>query len=308
MGAGPELEQQAQQLWREDKPDEYFFLEVYGSAVVEHLTTVTGAKLCGWAEDHEMAVLPHYSPGYPEWDIAEQPRLLALVKPALPAHLETLDSGMLRPKKSLLAVFGVTRHTGRVRRLTGLNPCENCSLPSCQFRRVPYRRTPAPAGAGPSYKVNAKALQRWANDRLVLTRRPDGAIHARFLYEGTTCTNMGRPLAFVYDVTLGPREQGYPILDQRCTPRGGDTGNRAMCAYISAGPPLLETIAGETPLSGQPLATVLSWQRPVAPAACYCDPPSRLHKWGLVLETIHYALTRQEKALPSVLPPVLSEI
>ena len=56
-----------------------------------------------------MAVLPHYSPGYPEWDIAEQPRLLAADQPprrALPVPLEVLDSGMLRPKKSLLAVFG----------------------------------------------------------------------------------------------------------------------------------------------------------------------------------------------------------
>ena len=26
-----------------------------------------------------MAVLPHYSPGYPEWDIAEQPPLLELI-------------------------------------------------------------------------------------------------------------------------------------------------------------------------------------------------------------------------------------
>ncbi len=27
-----------------------------------------------------MAVLPHDSPGYPEWDVAEQPRLLEVIK------------------------------------------------------------------------------------------------------------------------------------------------------------------------------------------------------------------------------------
>ena len=48
---------------------------MFGSAVVEHLTTMTGARLCAWAEGHEMAVLPHYSPGYPEWDIAQQAEL-----------------------------------------------------------------------------------------------------------------------------------------------------------------------------------------------------------------------------------------
>jgi hypothetical protein len=76
VSAGPELEAEAQRLWHEDKPDEYFFLEVFGSAVVEHLITTTGARLCAWAEERAMAVLPHYSPGYGDWDIAEQRRLL----------------------------------------------------------------------------------------------------------------------------------------------------------------------------------------------------------------------------------------
>ena len=34
VSAGRECEERAQQLWRESKPDEYFFLEMYGSAVV----------------------------------------------------------------------------------------------------------------------------------------------------------------------------------------------------------------------------------------------------------------------------------
>ncbi len=71
VSAGPEIEQEAQRLWLEEKPDEYYFLEVLGSAVVERLTRMTGERLCAWA-DSAMAVLPHYSPGYPGWDIAEQ--------------------------------------------------------------------------------------------------------------------------------------------------------------------------------------------------------------------------------------------
>ncbi len=46
----PSSRLEAQQLWHDGKPDEYFFLEVYGSAVVEHLVTMTGARLCAWAE------------------------------------------------------------------------------------------------------------------------------------------------------------------------------------------------------------------------------------------------------------------
>jgi hypothetical protein len=143
--AGPELEVEANQRWKDEKPDEYFFLEAYGSAVVEYLITTTGARLCASAEQDAMAVLPHYSPGYPGWDIREQALVLELVRsagePPLPGPVEVLDSGMLRPKKSLLAVFGVTRETDRVRKLADLIPCERCSLPNCQYRRRSYARS-----------------------------------------------------------------------------------------------------------------------------------------------------------------------
>jgi hypothetical protein len=141
VSAGREIELQARQAWLDEKPDEYFFLETYGSAVVEHLTTSIGARLCAWAGSESMAVLPHCSPGYSEWDIADQALLLSVVgRAALPGALDVLESGMLLPKKSQLAVFGITRHTGRVRRLSELAPCESCSFGRCEFRRAPYRR------------------------------------------------------------------------------------------------------------------------------------------------------------------------
>jgi hypothetical protein len=280
VGAGPEVEERTQQLWIEEKPDEYFFLEMFSSAVVEHLTTLAGARLCGWADSNGLAVLPHYSPGYPEWDIAEQPRLLELFRPGLTA-LEALDSGMLRPKKSLLAVFGLTRHTDRVRRLTDLNPCQSCSFHPCQFRRAP------------TYNVNLKALRRWAAERLSLEDREDG-VDAVFRYDGTTCSNMGRPLTFYYGVKLGAREDGYPIREQWCGPAPGDTGHTYMCKYLSGAAPLMAAIAAEKPLLGRRLDEVLTWKRDICSAGCYCEPASREHKWGLVLETIHYALAQRE--------------
>jgi hypothetical protein len=206
--------------------------------------------------------------------------------PPPPARIEALDSGALRPKKSQLAVFGLTHHTDRVRRLTELVPCENCSFGPCQFRRAAYRR------GVPAYATNPKALKRWAAERLTLETHADGAIAARFRYDGTTCTNMGRPLAFDYRVELGPRGDGYPIREQRCEPAPGDTGHTAMCQYIDDAAQLMAAIEREKPLLGRPLSDVLSWKRAVSPAGCYCEQESRQHKWGLVLETIHWALTR----------------
>jgi len=310
VSAGPEAEEQTRRLWSEEKPDEYFFLEMFASAVVEHLTTSTGARLCDWAEQHGMAVLPHYSPGYPEWDIAEQSRLLQLIQRTrtreFPSQLEAFDSGMLRPRKSQLAVFGLTRHTDRLRRLTDLVPCENCSFGPCQYRRAPYRRPPRGCservGNPPAlerdaaYTVNRKALHRWAQERLSFDRHEDGSVDATFRYDGTTCTNMGRPLSFRYTVKLGPPEEGYPIREQHCVPAAGDTGHTFMCEYLTNPDGLMRAIDRDQPLSGQPLQAVLAWRREASGAGCFCESASRDHKWGLVLETIHYALAQKELA------------
>ena len=56
----------------------------------------------------------------------------------------------------------------------------------------------------------------------------------------------------------------------------------------------MDAIDREKPCSGERLNAVLSWQRKPSAAGCYCEPASRDHKWGLVLETIHYALVQRE--------------
>ena len=117
---------------------------------------------------------------------------------------------------------------------------------------------------------------------------------AQFRYDGTTCTNMGRELTFVYNVTLGSRDDGYPIREQRCAPAPDDSGHTSMCEYIRDSTGLMAAIAQERPLVGLRLDDVLSWARPTSAAGCYCDASSREHKWGLVLETIHFALVERD--------------
>jgi hypothetical protein len=148
VSAGKECEEHARALWNEGKPDEYFFLETYGSTVVEQLIALASGRICAWADENKMAALPHFSPGYSGWDIAEQLPLWRLFQnnssSKFPGELEVLDSGMLRPKKSLLAVIGLTRDLEKARQFQKLIPCENCALPDCQYRRGHYRRAPRP--------------------------------------------------------------------------------------------------------------------------------------------------------------------
>jgi hypothetical protein len=142
--AGKECEEHAKKLWEEEKPDEYYFLESYGSAVVEQLVTLANGRICGWADEHQMAALPHFSPGYAGWNIAGQVPLWELFRQqfnaGFPGELDVLDSGMLRPKKSQLAIIGLTRDLDKAKRMESLIPCEQCPLPNCNYRRAPFKR------------------------------------------------------------------------------------------------------------------------------------------------------------------------
>lgn len=324
VSAGKECEEKARQCWQESKPDEYFFMEMYGSAVVEHLVTHAAARICGWAEQSGMAVLPHYSPGYSGWQVSDQVNLWEIVRcnngKPFPAELTVLETGMLRPKKSLLTVFGLTRHPEKVHKSSKLIPCENCSLPNCQYRRAPYRYVmPQPETVSPHqievappsapqvasgpvldklarYTVNPRALRKWSQERLQLVIGSDGWIDARFRYEGTTCSNLGRPIEYDYHVRLKPRAEAYRVAEVSCAPAEGDTGHTYMCDYLKDPTGFMSTVAGEKPMLGRPLNDVLSWKRGTNPAGCYCEATSREHKWGMVFEVIHFALAQKGAA------------
>lgn len=326
VSAGAECEEHARRLWEEGRPDEYFFLEVFGSAVVEDLVARLNGRLCGVAGTEGLAAIPHYSPGYSGWDVAEQNKLFALISHGLtrpfPGPLEVLASGMLRPKKSLLAVFGLAP-AARVATGPGTSatPCERCGFSPCTYRRAPYRyageRTASSVSAASSvpaptpravpvspltrnatYSVNARALRKWAAERVRIDAREDGAIEVVFRFDGTTCSNMGHPLSFDYKVALTGADQGYRILRASCTPTAGDEGYHYTCSYRDEGDRHLETIAADQPLVGQPLDEILRWTRPSAPSGCHCTADSRLHKWGLALEVIHFALVQNPVPQP----------
>ena len=302
VSAGRAAEEHARQLWEASKPDEYFFLEIFGSSVVERIVATISGRICDLAERDGLVAVPHYSPGYSGWDVADQNKLFKLIergmKTPFPGKLEVLSSGMLRPKKSLLGVVGLTARTERALEASRATPCENCSFSPCRYRRAAYRHAVPHANgqvAHPigKYSVNPRALAKWARERVRLEVRADGEIEASFRFDGTTCSNLGRPLAFDYAVTLGPADEGYPIREAGCRPAPGDTGYRQMCAYLSDAAALMQAIATEKPLLGRPLGDVLSWARAAAPAGCHCDASSRAHKWGLALEAIHFALAQQ---------------
>jgi hypothetical protein len=311
VSAGRECEEHARELWNEGKPDEYFFLEIYGSAVVEDLVARTSGRLCDVAGNDGLMAVPHYSPGYAGWDVAEQNKLFELITGraslSLPGPLEVLSSGMLKPKKSLLAVFGLAPATA-VRPAALATPCEGCAFSPCRYRRAPYRhqvgpvsdRTPGQSKTGPAhaprYTVNARALRKWAAERVSFTVQADGGVEAVFRFDGTTCSH--QPLAFDYRVRLSGPAGGDVILASSCQPAPGDEGHKLTCSYLADAEDHLHEIAMERPLVGRPLEEVFAWSRESASAGCHCAPASRAHKWGLALEAIHFALAQSRAPQP----------
>jgi len=59
-------------------------------------------RVCAWAEQNGMAVLPHYSPGYTGWPVSDQPKLWNVIRgensSPFPDKLEVMESGCCAPK------------------------------------------------------------------------------------------------------------------------------------------------------------------------------------------------------------------
>lgn len=320
-GAGVEAEEEAQQRWKSDRPDEYFFLEVYASAVVEHLITTTGARLCDWAEHQKMVVLPHYSPGYPGWELEDQHALLTLLRLSRAPHqldVEVMTSGQLRPKKSQLALFGLAAKNSATQQPAELIPCHHCSYTPCAYRRASYRETaycvdgspvpdvaplkrngiPKPAvplKRGFRYSIGEKALRRWAEEHLQIETAANGDLRARFRYHGSTCSNMGTPLTYDFSVWLGYAADGYRVVKTMCSPAVEDSGVESTCSFIEGPERHLAEVAGQPPIIGRHLDDAVQWAPDILPSGCLCRETDRNHKWKLVLQTLHYRLAHHEE-------------
>lgn len=134
--AGPEVDAERDRLWKDDRPDEAFYLHALASAVTVRLMDAVRARVCEGHEPAGQAVLPHFCPGYEDWGLGDQPALGSLLG-GLP--IRVLESGALSPTHSLLGVMGLTARQDLVGQAGDLSPCASCSFTPCAYRRRPYR-------------------------------------------------------------------------------------------------------------------------------------------------------------------------
>lgn len=137
VSAGVEVDEASAEMWRDGRPDEGYFLERLGVAVVERLVHTATLRLCQAALGVNATLTPHLSPGCGAWELEHQQLLWATIFPnGELGPIRLLESGGLIPKNSVLAAAGVTR---RPVAASPLDACRSCHLERCGFRRAPYR-------------------------------------------------------------------------------------------------------------------------------------------------------------------------
>ena len=134
-----------------------------------------------------------------------------------------------------------------------------------------------------------KALQKWAAERVGLRTGPAGRVEATFRFDGSTCSNLGHPLAFDYRVRLRRLTRSFLVEAAECVP--ADAGYEKMCAALKDPDGFRRILALDQPTPGRRLEDLLALRPPVAPSGCLCTPENRAHKWRLALETISFALS-----------------
>ena len=277
ISAGAEVDAEIDRLFKAGQPDDAMFLNAHAIAFVEHLRKRGADHLREAVAAQGLLALPFYSPGYEGWRLEDQQALLSALDDEGP--VEVLESGALTPEKSTLLCIGLSP------RLELAGEANSATFWDRQSRAatVLHER--------PEYGFARKTLKKWARDRLTLIAKPSGSIQAIFRVSGSTCANMGLPLAFEYRVDLKPETGGsYRLQNCRCAPAENDTNHRSTCLYLSNPEAMIAGMNEKPQLEGGRIEDALHWNPDVSPAGCLCLRSSRDHKWRVVFQTIHFAL------------------
>jgi len=108
-------------------------LDACGSAAASALADRARREAEAWARGRGYRVTVPYSPGYRDWDIADQEPLLRALE-ARRIGIRASDTHYLLPEKSFCGIVGWVRGLVELPQASG---CAICFLPGCRYRRTP---------------------------------------------------------------------------------------------------------------------------------------------------------------------------
>ena len=134
---GDALECRVAALWEARELPLASMLDSVGSGAVESLAEYVNDLLCQQGLAEGLLVTNRISPGYGDWDVAEQQRLFQLC-PGEPAGVRLNEACFMTPGKSISLLAGA----GRAARVDHyFSQCARCWMRDCAYRRAPARRS-----------------------------------------------------------------------------------------------------------------------------------------------------------------------
>jgi hypothetical protein len=134
---GDALERRVAELWEARELPLAAMLDSVGSGAVESLAEHVNDLLCQQGIARGLKVTNRISPGYADWDVAEQPLLFRLA-PAAAVDVRLNDACFMTPEKSITLLVGAGP---RARVDHYFSQCVRCWMAGCAFRRAPARRS-----------------------------------------------------------------------------------------------------------------------------------------------------------------------
>ena len=132
---GDALERRVAELWEARELPLAAMLDSVGSGAVESLAEYVNDVLCQQGIARGVRVTNRISPGYGNWDVAEQPLLFRLV-PGAAVDVTLNDACFMSPEKSITLLVGAGPEA-RVDHY--FSQCARCWMAGCAYRRVPAR-------------------------------------------------------------------------------------------------------------------------------------------------------------------------
>ena len=145
-----------------------------------------------------------------------------------------------------------------------------------------------------SYPVALRALKKWKDNHLELVSRSKEAIHFRFLFNGSTCSNGGTPFRAYLHAVLSSTEFD-PRLSQAWIeiPEEEMENVAEMCGYKKHPDEFSRKLSRFQSIEGRTVSDILSDEPELNHAGCFCREAMINQKWRMALSTMYYALDQE---------------
>jgi hypothetical protein len=126
---GTGVEHEINRLLSKQKLAEAYILDAMASVAVENMIDRFQDLMANQFSAEHRTVTLRFSPGYCDWPVTQQKKLFKIFDPK-EIDVELLDSCLMKPRKSISGVFGITPQESE-----SYNPCQDCPTRRCQSRR-----------------------------------------------------------------------------------------------------------------------------------------------------------------------------